>query len=267
MSVFSALDASPQPEAALRYLDDTDEFMSAFKAYIVAVMRRYVPGGRVLDLGCGVGHDLVRLTAAGVDAVGLDLSHVALQAARHRSGALVRADGARMPFRDGSFDGCRVERVLQHVADPSELVAEMLRVVRPGGVLAILEPDHTSMRIDSDVDPDGLLLGTLALARHPSVGARLADLLAQLGCRVDDVIVEHSFGYELSGLPMKAEGALARGVAAGTITDYMRTSWLAEQAERDAAGAFRASWKKILVVARAAGYSGQMRGVRLTGPN
>jgi SAM-dependent methyltransferase len=267
VSVFSDVDASPQPEVALRYLDDTDEFMSAFKAYIVAVMKRYVPGGRVLDLGCGVGHDLARLTAAGLDAVGVDLSHVALQAACDRSRALVRADGARMPFRDGSFDGCRVERVLQHVPDPGELVAEMLRVVRPGGVLAILEPDHTSLRIESDVDPDGLLLGKLALARHPSVGTRLADLLAQHGCRVDDVIVEHSFGYELAGLPIKAEGALARGVAAGRITDDMRTSWLAEQAERDAAGAFRASWRKILVVARTTGYSGQMRGMRLTGPN
>jgi SAM-dependent methyltransferase len=241
--------------------------MSAFKAYIVAVMKRYVPGGRVLDVGCGVGHDLARLTAAGVVAVGIDLSHVALQAARDRAKALVRADGARMPFRDGSFDGCRVERVLQHVPAPGEFVAEMLRVVRPGGVLAILEPDHTSLSIESDVDRDGLLLGRLVLARHPSVGARLADLLTQHGCRVDDVIVEHSFGYELAGLPIKAEGALARGVAAGTITDDMATSWLAEQAERDAAGAFRASWKKILVVARTPGNSGQMRGMRLTVPH
>jgi SAM-dependent methyltransferase len=265
VSVFSDLDASPQPEVALRYLDDTDEFMSAFKAYIVAVMKRYVPGGRVLDVGCGVGHDLARLTGAGLGPVGLDLSHVALQAARDRSTALVRADGARLPFRDGSLDGCRVERVLQHVPDPGGLVAEMVRVVRPDGVLAVLEPDHTSMHIESDVDPDGLLLGTLALARHPSVGAGLAELLGQHGCRVDDVIIEHSFGYELAGLPIKAEAALARGVAAGTITDDMRTSWLAEQVERDAAGAFRASWKKILVVARTDGFSGQIRGVRLAG--
>lgn len=263
MSVFSDLDASRQPEAALRYLDDTDDFMSALKAYVVAAMARYVPGGRVLDLGCGVGHDLVRLAGAGLAPVGVDLSHLALRRARARATSVVRADGVRLPFRDASVDGCRIERVLQHVADPGALVDDVLRVVRPGGVLALLEPDHTSLRVDSRVDPSGALLSAMATAQHPSIGAALADQLRQRGCRVDDVVTEQSFGYQLDGLPLKAAAALDRAVSAGTLSARDGNAWLAEQAVRNRDGSFRATWTKVLVIARAPGFSGQARGVRL----
>lgn len=265
MSVFSDLDASPEPSGPLRYLDDTDAFMSAFKAYMVAVMVRYAPGGRVLDLGCGVGHDLARMTQGGLTAVGLDLSHVALLRARDQSSALVRGDGARLPFRDGSFDGCRVERVLQHVPDPGALVDEMLRVVRPGGVLAVLDADHTSLRVESRVDPGGALLSGLAIAKQPAMGAELADLLRLRGCRVDDVVTELSFGYQLDGLPTDATARLQRAVGNGSLTDGEASAWLTEQTAMTQEGTFRASWTKILVVARTPGATGQMRGVRQPG--
>lgn len=262
MSVFSDLDASTQPEGPLRYLDDTDDFMSAFKAYVVAVMVRYVPEGRVLDFGCGVGHDLARLARAGLTAIGVDLSHVALLRARDRSSALVRGDGARLPFRGGSFDGCRLERVLQHVFDPEAVVDEMLRVVRPGGALAVLEPDHTSLRVDSCVDPSGTRLSGLVLAKHPSIGRELAELLRLRGCRIDDVVTEQSFGYQLDGLPIKAAPALARAVSQGRLSDREANDWLTEQTARTRDGSFRASWTKVLVIARTPGAMGQMRGVR-----
>ncbi len=263
MSAFSGLDASPQPEQLLRYLDDTDAFMSAFKAYIVAVMTRYVPNGRVLDLGCGVGHDLTRLSKAGLRPVGVDLSHLALQRAISESSAVVQADGARLPFMDASFDGCRLERVLQHVPEPNLVIDEILRVVRPGGVVALLEPDHTSMRVDSDVDPTGSLIASQALAKHPAIGAALVGMLRDRGCLVDDVVTEHSCGYVLDGLPLKAQPALARAVAQGLVSQQHADAWLVEQTERTRTGTFRSWWKKILVVARTPGASGQVRGIPL----
>lgn len=250
MSVFSDLDSSPQPEALLRYLDDTDAFMSAFKSYVVAALARYAPGGRVLDLGCGVGHDLIRLSRAGLTAVGVDLSQAALRRALAKSPAVVQADGASLPFRSGVFDGCRVERVLQHVTDPGAVVDEMVRVVRPGGVLAVLEPDHTSFRVDSALDADGALLSRLVLAKHPSIGAQLPGLLRDRGCVVDDVVTEHSSGYRLEGLPIDAEAALERGVNRGLLSRADADAWLAEQTERTREGTFLATWLKVLVIAR-----------------
>lgn len=250
MSGFSDVDGSPKAEALLRYLDDTDDFMSAFKAYVVAALRRYTPGGVVLDLGCGVGHDLGRLSAAGMVPVGVDLSFTALRRAQVVSATVVRSDGSRLPFRGGVFGGCRVERVLQHVADPGAVLDEIVRVVAPGGVIAVLEPDHTSMRVASTVDPTGNLLARCVLARHPAVGAQTADLLRERGCTVDDVVTEHSFGYAVERLPIDAEGATARGVREGVLSPATRDAWLAEQSERTRTGAFRADWLKILVVAR-----------------
>jgi hypothetical protein len=60
---------SDRSDSLLQYLDP-DTSMAALKAYVAAAARRYVPGGVSLDLGCGVGHDLVRLRAAGLRPMG-----------------------------------------------------------------------------------------------------------------------------------------------------------------------------------------------------
>lgn len=51
------------------------------------------------------------------------------------------ADGCQLPFRDGSFDGARADRVLQHIDDPRKAFSEMVRVVRDTGRLVVYEPD------------------------------------------------------------------------------------------------------------------------------
>ena len=249
MSGFSDVDRSLRPDELLSYLDLTDSFMVAFKAYVAAAAGRYAPGGRVLDLGCGVGHDLVRLRDAGLTPVGLDPSHLALTRARSTGAPLVRGDGARLPFRDRVFDACRIERVLQHVASPAAVLDEVVRVVRPGGLVAVLEPDHSAMRVESDAFPADLLARCVTV-RHPAMGAQVADLLRERGCVIDDVVTELSFGYQLDGIPVSAERTTELAVHAGTLEAGLREAWLTEQRARSEAGTFRASWPKVLVVAR-----------------
>ena len=250
MSGFSAVDHSPSPETLLNYLDDTDASMVAFKAYVVAAARRYIPGGRVLDLGCGVGHDLGRLRAAGLRPIGLDPSRLALERAR-ALGAVVQGDGVALPFRDASFDGCRIERVLQHVERPEQVLNEVLRVVRPGGFLAVLEPDHSSLQVESEVMPSGDIPARCMTVRHPAIGSQVAELMRQRGCTVDDVVTEQSFGYDVDALPIYGVAVLDAAVSAGRLLSDIRDAWIAEQRARTAAGMFRASWLKVLVVARA----------------
>ena len=253
MSGFSDVDASGAADRLIAYLDATDAGLAAMKAYLAAAAARAVPGGIVLDVGCGVGHDLSRLAALGLTAAGVDTSAVMLSAARRRPAAngarLAQADGARLPFRTGSVDGCRVERVLQHVADPAAVVGELRRVLRPGGFVAVFEPDYRTFRVESAVVPDGSLPAAALRVRHPAVGGALVELLEDVGFRIDDVVTESSFGYSVDRLPVASATVLERAVAEGRLDARTAEQWADEQRRRTADGTFRARWDKVLVVA------------------
>ena len=60
----------------------------------------------------------------------------------------VRGNAEDLPFRDGWFDAGRAERVFQYVARPDRAIAEIARVIRPGGRILINDPDHESLVID-----------------------------------------------------------------------------------------------------------------------
>lgn len=101
------------------------------------LVARYAPAGRVLEAGCGTGQILARLGRAGVRAVGVDLSSGMLRQARSRARALVRGDLTALPFGDGQFDAVCCFKVLAHVPDIGRAMAELGRLVRPGGFLIV----------------------------------------------------------------------------------------------------------------------------------
>lgn len=104
------------------------------------------PGSRVLDLACGTG-DLSRLGARqGYQMVGADLS-AGMLAANGTGAPLVEADGGRLPFVAGSFDGLLCGYALRNFTDLAATLAESARVLRPGGRLAVLEVDAPTSRI------------------------------------------------------------------------------------------------------------------------
>jgi ubiquinone/menaquinone biosynthesis C-methylase UbiE len=111
-------------------------------------------GQRILDAGCGVGEEareLARLVGPGGQVDAIDLSAGFIATAIERDDAGVRyavGDIAKLDFPDGSFDGVRSERVLQHVADPDAAVAELARVVRPGGRVCLVDTDWESFLTD-----------------------------------------------------------------------------------------------------------------------
>ena len=90
------------------------------------------PGLRVLDAGCGNGEYLHALAGHPVQAAGCDLSMGMLRSAGHR--ALLNADIAASPFRDGTFDVVLAVHMLYHVPDRHAAVRELRRVLVPGGV-------------------------------------------------------------------------------------------------------------------------------------
>ncbi len=97
------------------------------------------PGTRVMDLGCGRGDsiDLFRSLEPAVDWVGVDIERSPEVDERTRGDAsFVCFDGESLPFEDASFDLVYCKQVLEHVRRPDPLVAEVARVLRPGGWFA-----------------------------------------------------------------------------------------------------------------------------------
>ncbi len=146
------------------------------------------PDSRLLETGCGTGALIASLVERfPARYAGVDLDGPRLEFARRilPRGAFMRADGRRLPFADGAFDGAFCHFLLLWTADPLSILVEMARVVKPGGfVAALAEPDY-SARIDH---PAPLAeLGRMqrralkAQGADPELGRKLCGLFAQAG--------------------------------------------------------------------------------------
>jgi SAM-dependent methyltransferase len=110
------------------------------------------PGDRVLDVGCGTGRHCFEAVKRGAAVVGVDLRAEGLRQARDWMGAMaaagesaaagsvVRGDALRLPFPDQAFDHIIASEVLEHITFDSLAIAEIARVLRPGGGLAVSVP-------------------------------------------------------------------------------------------------------------------------------
>ena len=113
-----------------------------------------VAGDRLLDLGCGFGRHAYEAARRGADVVALDagldevLGVAAVFAAMAEQGELaeateaatVQGDGYRLPFPDGAFDRVICSEVLEHLHDDRAAMAELARVLRDGGTMAVTVP-------------------------------------------------------------------------------------------------------------------------------
>jgi SAM-dependent methyltransferase len=138
-------------EALVRFLDALHHLPGIRANHKRTIeLLRIDDGFQLLDLGCGAGnysHDVFPLVGVGGRVVGLDQSPALIDVARKRAKEFgmpieyVVGDIQVIPFSDDTFDGSRVERVLQYVDDPREAIAEMMRVTKPGGRIVASEGD------------------------------------------------------------------------------------------------------------------------------
>lgn len=114
-----------------------------WRSYTVRQLRPVLdnPASKTLDLCCGTGDLLASLTHASKGFVaGLDFAHAMLVRSRNKSEApLIEADALQIPVRDESFDALTVAFGFRNYANYRAGLIEMRRVLRPGGMVAILE--------------------------------------------------------------------------------------------------------------------------------
>jgi len=101
-------------------------------------------GARLLEVGCGMGTDLLQFARGGAYCTGVDLTPRSIEITRHRfklygaDGNFMISDGERLPFRSESFDVVYSNGVLHHTPDTAGSIREVHRVLRPGGVAKIM---------------------------------------------------------------------------------------------------------------------------------
>jgi SAM-dependent methyltransferase len=216
-------------------------------------------GSSVLDVGCGLGDDARRvaeLVGAAGRVVGVDASAALIGRAAQRPSPVewIVGDAHRLPFGDRTFDAVRTERTLQHVSQPTDVIAEMVRVTTPGGVVLACEPDWGTAGVGCMPWPvaDALRTAGETVIRHPRIGRALAGMFVDAGVRDVQVsaeaVVVRDFALfsATTDLPAIGRQAVDDGLVGRTALDDAVAA-----AEREAAsGRFVAFLTLVTVVGR-----------------
>ncbi len=162
-----------------------------------------VRGLRVLDAGCGAGALSARLAELGARVAALDLR-----------GGPVRGDVHRLPFRDGVFDLAVCSLVLHYLQDPAAAVAELARVLHPGGRLILCDREGSEdpvlregqERLERARNPE------FARLLSPGEMASMVRAAGFEGLRVDSVVDEEDVGaWSRGSTPLRRELEGLRG--------------------------------------------------------
>jgi SAM-dependent methyltransferase len=131
----------------------TREFFDAIERHRYSEYAPWMPqvmgfdqfrGARLLEIGCGMGTDLLQFARGGARCTGVDLTPRSVEITRRRfalyglSGAFMITDGERLPFASESFDVVYSNGVLHHTPDTAGAIREVHRVLRPGGTAKVM---------------------------------------------------------------------------------------------------------------------------------
>jgi ubiquinone/menaquinone biosynthesis C-methylase UbiE len=135
------LEMTDHPIGSKAFFDDLDDYRFDKLHYLPKLVDfSAFRGQRLLEVGCGIGTDLVRFATGGARVTGIDLAQTAIDLARKNfelnglaAEELRVANGEALPFADNCFDVVYGHGVIQYTANAARLIAECHRVLKPGG--------------------------------------------------------------------------------------------------------------------------------------
>jgi SAM-dependent methyltransferase len=219
------------------------------------------PQSSVLDVGCGFGLEterLARLVSPGRAVAGIDESAHFIDIAKSRAEkAALQIDyraglAEKLPYADTSFDHVRAERLLIYLTDVRRALTEMKRVLRPGGVIAIIEPDFGT----TTVNVSNRALVRRVMAHEADTAVKQSFLPGQLtgmltGLGLQDVEIQTRVVIFPQDLAAEYFASTAENAQKdGAISQSERAAWDAEIAELHKAGALFGTVGYFLFTAR-----------------
>ena len=231
--------------------------LACFKEYKAHSWSRLVPapGKTFLDVACGAGFDVGGMASRWPLAhfVGVDRSERFLDLARTRYAGFgnvefVSGDARTLPFENASFDGARIDRSLQHIAQPESVIEEMKRVVRPGGRIVLSEPDWGTFVLENGDDRVSRIIAKTwaSLFVNPHIGRQLAERAANAGLRVaaTDIGMLKVDNYQDAEVVFDLRNALKRCFDEGVIGAEDSDRWI----ERSSIASERRAFLSMLCI-------------------
>jgi ubiquinone/menaquinone biosynthesis C-methylase UbiE len=247
MTRFTKVDEQVDPKVFITFLDAANALADLQSVKRLMIVRLELRSGlHVLDVGCGIGDDVRDLAMAVGNSgrvVGVDFSGAMIAEAKKRYAAaglpieFIEGDAQHLTFPDASFDRCRTERMLMHLDDPEQALAEMVRVVCSGGKVVVFDFDWDTLFVDSPYKEttrkfvreysDGL--------KHGWIGRRLPRLFQAAG--LTEITSEsHVVRFDYVFTRRLFEGRMARAHESGVFAAEELASWWAHLAQAEAAG-------------------------------
>jgi SAM-dependent methyltransferase len=190
---FTRVDEEARPAALVECLDrfHGEPFYREYKARVREILSPR-PAGLYLEVGAGVGTDALRIETVGARVIGIDRSLTMCRESRARGlGMSVMADAGALPLPSSLVDGCWSDRTFQHLADPPRALGELIRVMKGGATLVLVDPDYGTQTMEFP-DPE-LVRKVLEFRAHRAL--RNGTLAHEMGrrfveARLEDVSVE-----------------------------------------------------------------------------
>jgi ubiquinone/menaquinone biosynthesis C-methylase UbiE len=248
---FTNVDKTNDPSFFISFLDAGNalEDVKAIKRAMVDYLELR-EGLSVLDVGCGTGDDareLAQLVSPSGRVIGVDNSSAMIAEARkrvassQRSVEFIEGDAQNLNFADATFDRCRTERMLMHLDDPKKALAEMVRVVRRGGRVAVFDFDWDGMFVDSPYKEtthrivrmisDGIRQGWIGRVLPRLFREAGLTQVVSLPCAVR---VHYAFLHRL------LDGHLAKAQTAGMLSGEELATWWTHLEKAEGEGQFNA---------------------------
>jgi ubiquinone/menaquinone biosynthesis C-methylase UbiE len=219
-------------------------------------------GERVLDIGSGPGlltYDMAASVGRNGRVCGIDISEDMLTMSRRRCAdqpwtEFQRADATNLPYLEGSFDAAVSTQVYEYVADLPTALAELYRVMRPGGRVVIMDTDYGSLVIytNDEARTKRVLSAWDEHFVHAALPRTLSGHLRDAGfmIRQRDVIPMFNPEYHDNTFAKRALGLMASfAVGRRGVSQEEANAWLAEFAELGRQGRFFFSLNRYLFVA------------------